>query len=103
MDSLLTCKGLPCSAKNTMVRLRSIGLLLLGLLLLPATAQAIEWWHDPARGCGTLDGWQRTTKLKDLPGCDGELPKGAPPGEIAMHDAKKALHDAEKALDAGQT
>lgn len=86
-----------------MNRLRLVGLALVSLPLWAGSAQAIEWWHDPERGCGTLDSWQRNTRIKDLPGCDGELPKGAPPGEVAMHDAKKLLHEAEKALDAGQT
>jgi hypothetical protein len=86
-----------------MIRLNVVGALLIGLCFSAQSAWAIEWWHDPARGCGTLDGWLRTSRLKDLPGCDGELPKGAPPGEIAMHDAKKALHEAEKLLDTGQT
>ena len=86
-----------------MVRPGYVGLALAGILSFPLSAEAIEWWHDPERGCGSLDGWARTGRLKDLPGCDGELPKGAPSGEVAMHDAKKALHDAERILDQGQT
>ncbi|MCS6912490.1 MAG: hypothetical protein RMK29_19105 [Myxococcales bacterium] len=86
-----------------MDRSGTIGLALASLLLLPQGARAIEWWHDPERGCGTLEAWVRTGRIKDLPGCEGELPKGAPPGEIAMRDAKRALHEAEKLLDQGQT
>jgi hypothetical protein len=68
-----------------------------------SNASAVEWWHDPERGCGILENWKKTNRIADLPGCDGELPKGAPPGETAMHDAKKLLREAEKQLDAGQT
>jgi hypothetical protein len=75
-------------------------LAIFGLFLLATTAaNAIEWWHDPAMGCGGLGGWKATHRISDLPGCDGELPKGAPNGEIAMHDAKRALHEAEILLD----
>jgi hypothetical protein len=66
---------------------------------LAAAADLVPWWHDPARGCGTKEAWRSTHRIKDLPGCDGELPKGAPPGEVAMHDAKLALGRGEKALD----
>ena len=38
-------------------------------------------------------------RIGSLIGCDGELPKGAPPGEVAMHDAKWALRTAENLLD----
>ncbi|HZS36129.1 MAG TPA: hypothetical protein VFF06_04855 [Polyangia bacterium] len=69
---------------------------------LAASAGDVPWWHDPARGCGTKEDWKRTHRIKDLPGCDGELPKGAPPAEVAMHDAKLALGRAEKALDDGR-
>ena len=62
-------------------------------------AGAIEWWHDPDRGCGTPEGWQRTQRISDIPGCAGELPKGAPAGEVAMHEAKVSLAAAEKILD----
>jgi len=73
-------------------------------VLAPARAGlAVEWWHDPALGCGTLESWQRTQRMKDLPGCDGELPRGAPPGEVAMHDAKVQLVSAEKRLDQNET
>jgi hypothetical protein len=66
-------------------------------------AQAEEpWWRDPERGCGKIEAWKRTSRIADLPGCDGELKSGAPPGEVAMHDAKKLLHDVEKQLDSGQ-
>src|SRR5260370_31211076 len=82
--------------------LRAAVVCLAVLAPLAAAAGTIEWWHDPERGCGTLDGWQRTHRIKDLPGCDGELPKGAPPAEVAMHDAKLALGRAEKALDEGR-
>jgi hypothetical protein len=60
------------------------------------------WWRDPERGCGKIENWKRTSRIGDLPGCDGELKSGAPPGEVAMHDAKKLLHDVEKQLDNGQ-
>jgi len=63
------------------------------------SASAVEWWHDPDRGCGTVEGWKQTHRIADLIGCDGELPKGAPPGEVAMHDAKWALRTAENLLD----
>lgn len=76
---------------------------LLGLFLWVGNAAAVEWWHDPDRGCGLIDNWKKSNHIADLPGCDGELPKGAPPGETAMHDAKKLLHDAEKQIEAGQT
>ncbi len=76
---------------------------LLGLLLGVGNASALEYWHDPERGCGLIDNWKKTNHIADLPGCDGELPPGAPPGEIAMHDAKKLLRDAEKQIDNGQT
>lgn len=76
---------------------------LLGLLMWVGDASALEWWHDPERGCGQLENWKKTSRIADLPGCDGELPKGAPPGETAMHDAKKLLREVEKQLDAGQT
>jgi len=66
-------------------------------------AKAVEWWHDPDRGCGTIVGWQNTKRISDLPGCDGALPNGAPPGEVAMHDAKASLHEAEKLLDDGRS
>jgi hypothetical protein len=66
-------------------------------------AQAIEWWHDPDRGCGTLDGWYRTQRISEIPGCSGELPEGAPAGEVAMHDAKVNLAGAEKILDGDRT
>src|SRR4051812_47103609 len=56
---------------------------------------------DPARGGGTKKAWDTTRRIQDLPGCDGTLPAGAPPGDVAMHDAKKALHDAERSLDRG--
>ena len=69
---------------------------LLGLLMWVGDASALEWWHDPERGCGQLENWKKTSRIADLPGCDGELPKGAPPGETAMHDAKKILRDVEK-------
>ena len=76
---------------------------LLGLVLLPGLAKADEfYWHDPERGCGLLDNWKKTYRIADLPGCDGELKKNAPPGETAMHDAKKLLREAEKAIDSGQ-
>jgi len=71
-------------------------------LLVTESAKAIEWWHDPDRGCGTLEGWKNTKRISDLPGCDGALPNGAPPGEVAMHDAKASLHQAEKLLDGGR-
>jgi hypothetical protein len=66
-------------------------------------ARAIEWWHDPDRGCGTLEGWNKTQRISDIPGCSGELPKGAPAGEVAMHDAKVNLAAAEKILDGNRT
>src|SRR6476619_674381 len=66
-------------------------------LLVPRGASA-QWWRDPRLGCGSHDGWARTKRIEDLPGCDGALPKGAPPSEVALHDAKAALHDAERAL-----
>jgi len=75
----------------------------MGLLLGVGNAEAVEWWHDAERGCGLIENWKKTNRIADLPGCDGELPKGAPPGEVAMHDAKKLLHDAEKQIDGGQT
>lgn len=76
---------------------------LLGLLGWVSTAQAVEWWHDAERGCGLIENWKKTNRIGDLPGCDGDLPKGAPPGEVAMHDAKKLLRESEKQIDAGQT
>jgi hypothetical protein len=79
-----------------------LGLSIAGSFVALGVAHAIEWWHDPDRGCGLAENWQRTHRIRDLPGCDGELPRGAPPGEIAMRDAKKLLHDAERALDQGQ-
>lgn len=90
---------------ETMSRFNVVGL---ALVLLPLWAgdslgAGVNWWHDPQRGCGTLDGWQRTFRIADLPGCDGDLPKQAPQGEQSMHDAKKALREAEKILDSGQT
>lgn len=60
------------------------------------------WWRDPERGCGKIEDWRRTNRIQDLPGCEGTLEKGAPQGEIAMHDAKKLLHEAERQLDGGQ-
>lgn len=77
---------------------------LLGLVLLSDTVAHAEepWWRDPERGCGKIEAWKRTSRIADLPGCDGELKSGAPPGEVAMHDAKKLLHDVEKQLDNGQ-
>jgi hypothetical protein len=86
-----------------MVRLSFVTVPLLGLLLWVGDAAAVEWWHDPERGCGLLENWKKSNRVGDLPGCDGELPKGAPPGETAMHDAKKLLRDAEKQIEAGQT
>lgn len=86
-----------------MVRVSLVSLPLLGLLLSSSTALAVEWWHDPERGCGLVENWKKSKRIGDLPGCDGELPKGAPPGEVAMHDAKKLLREAEKQVDAGQT
>lgn len=87
-----------------MVRLSLASLPFLGLLLLSDTvAQAEEpWWRDPERGCGKVEAWKRTSRIADLPGCDGELKGGAPPGEVAMHDAKKLLHEVEKQLEGGQ-
>ena len=66
-------------------------------------ARAIEWWHDPDRGCGTLEGWSKTQRISDIPGCSGDLPKGAPAGEVALHDAKVNLAAAEKILDSNRT
>jgi hypothetical protein len=86
-----------------MVRVSLVSLPLLGILLSSSTAMAVEWWHDPDRGCGIVENWKKSKRIGDLPGCDGELPKGAPPGEVAMHDAKKLLREAEKQVDAGQT
>lgn len=87
-----------------MVRLSLASLPFLGLVLLSDTvAQAEEpWWRDPERGCGKVEAWKRTSRIADLPGCDGELKSGAPPGEVAMHDAKKLLHEVEKQLENGQ-
>ena len=87
-----------------MVRLSLASLPLLGLVLLSDTVAHAEepWWRDPERGCGKIETWKRTSRIADLPGCDGELKSGAPPGEVAMHDAKKLLHDVEKQLDGGQ-
>lgn len=85
-----------------MVRLSLVSLPFLGLLLSAGDALAVEWWHDPERGCGIFENWKKTSRIADLPGCDGELPKGAPAGEVAMHDAKKLLRELEKQLDAGQ-
>ena len=76
---------------------------LLGLLAGVPSAYAVEWWHDAERGCGLIDNWKKSNRIADLPGCDGDLPKGAPPGEVAMHDAKKLLRESEKQIDAGQT
>lgn len=80
---------------------------LLGLLIsaaLPAPATAADmWWRDPERGCGKIEDWRRTNRIQDLPGCEGTLEKGAPQGEIAMHDAKKLLREAERQLDGGQS
>ena len=64
---------------------------------------AAEWWHEADRGCGLIENWKKTNSVADLPGCDGELPKGAPPGETAMHDAKKLLREAEKLIADGKT
>ena len=88
-----------------MVRLSFVSLPLLGLLLLPLhTAQAADqWWRDPERGCGKIEDYKRTFRIADLPGCDGELLRSAPEGEVAMHDAKKLLREAEKVLDGGQS
>jgi hypothetical protein len=86
-----------------MVRLSFWSLPLLGLLGWVSTASAVEWWHDTERGCGLIDNWKKSNRIADLPGCDGDLPKGAPPGEVAMHDAKKLLRESEKQIDAGQT
>ena len=88
-----------------MVRLSAASLPLLGLLLLPLqTAQAADqWWRDPERGCGKIEDFKRTFRIADLPGCDGELLRSAPEGEVAMHDAKKLLREAEKVLDGGQS
>lgn len=72
---------------------------MLGLLLASAPVHASEWWHDSERGCGLIENWRKTNRIADLPGCDGELPKGAPPGEVAMHDAKKLLREAEKLIE----
>lgn len=90
---------------ETMTRCKAVGLALalLPLLAGDALAAGVNWWHDPLRGCGTLDGWQRTYRIADLPGCDGDLPKQAPVGEQSMHDAKRALREAEKILDTDQT
>jgi hypothetical protein len=74
------------------------------LLLLAGAARADEpWWHDPARGCGLAEEWKSLPRMKNLPGCDGELPRGAPPGEVAMHDAKGLFVGAERILDAEGT
>jgi hypothetical protein len=88
-----------------MVRLSLSSLPFLGLILFSQSVAHAEepWWRDPERGCGKIETWKRTSRIADLPGCDGELKSGAPPGEVAMHDAKKLLHDVEKQLDAGQT
>ncbi len=88
-----------------MVRLSFVSLPLLGLLLVPLhTAQAADqWWRDPERGCGKIEDYKRTFRIADLPGCDGELLRSAPEGEVAMHDAKKLLREAEKVLDGGQS
>ncbi len=88
-----------------MARLSFVSLPLLGLLLVPfSSAQAAEqWWRDPERGCGKIEDFKRTFRIADLPGCDGELLRSAPEGEVAMHDAKKLLREAEKVLDGGQS
>lgn len=88
-----------------MARLSFVSLPLLGLLLVPlSSAQAAEqWWRDPERGCGKIEDFKRTFRITDLPGCDGELLRSAPEGEVAMHDAKKLLREAEKVLDGGQS
>ncbi len=88
-----------------MARLSFVSLPLLGLLLVPFSApQAAEqWWRDPERGCGKIEDFKRTFRIADLPGCDGELLRSAPEGEVAMHDAKKLLREAEKVLDGGQS
>ncbi len=79
-------------------------LVIFGFYLLATTsANAIEWWHDPARGCGQLEDWRKTERVADLPGCDGELPNGVPAGEVSMHDAKRALRQAEELLDKRKT
>ena len=87
-----------------MVRLSLASLPFLGLIFFSDTVAHAEepWWRDPERGCGKVEAWKRTSRIADLPGCDGELKSGAPPGEVAMHDAKKLLHDVEKQLDNGQ-
>ena len=71
------------------------------MAMIGVPAEAIEWWHDPDRGCGTLADWKKTQRISDIPGC--ELPKGAPAGEVAMHDAKVSLVAAEKILDDNRT
>jgi hypothetical protein len=86
-----------------MVRLPFVSLPLLGLLVGLPSAHAVEWWHDTERGCGLIENWKKSNRIGDLPGCDGDLPKGAPPGEVAMHDAKKLLRESEKQIDSGQT
>lgn len=91
-----------------MVRLSFVSLAslpLLGLLLVPSQSAlaADQWWRDPERGCGKIEDFKRTFRIADLPGCDGELLRSAPEGEVAMHDAKKLLREAEKSLDGGQS
>lgn len=78
-----------------------LGLLVSSVFSSPAAA-AEMWWRDPERGCGKIEDWRRTNRIQDLPGCEGTLEKGAPQGEIAMHDAKKLLREAERQLDSGQ-
>jgi hypothetical protein len=63
-------------------------------------SEIMIWWHDPERGCGTVDNWNRTHRMQDLPGCSGTLPQGASPGEVGLHDVKLKLMEAERLLDA---
>jgi len=87
-----------------MARFSFVSMPLLGLLLATQFAHADEkWWRDPERGCGKVEDFKRTFRMGDLPGCDGELLRAAPDGEVAMHDAKKILREAEKAIDGGQS
>jgi hypothetical protein len=76
---------------------------LITLLMGAMSCFAGDWWLDPGRGCGTKEAWIKTHHIEDLPGCDGDLPRDASPGEIAMHNSKSLMRTAERILDQKHT
>lgn len=67
-----------------------------GLLLVAQVAAARTC--PEAACCGSAEAYLRSGQLEDLPGCEGELPAGAPPAAEVLRDGKLALLRAQRHL-----